>query len=102
MTTTTRQFNVNRLEAALVIAKETNNHRLVATLTPMVLSERVKRKNNNRLTESLVATAGTTARAVYNPKRASVKLKTELYDTRVSAPSEKTVATRLALYNLFR
>lgn len=100
--TTTKQFQINRLEAALVIAKETNNHRLVATLTPMVMAERVKRNRNNGLTENLVATAGTTARAVYNPKRASIKLKTELYDTRVSAPSEKVVATRLALYNLFR
>ena len=95
--TTTRHFQVNRLEAAYQIALETGNTRLAKTLKPMLDKERVrsvKSTSRTNVGERIISTSRKAPRPVYNPKRAAIKLKNELYDTRIELDSPEVIEER--------
>ena len=90
------QEKIQDLHIALDHAKATNNHRLVVTLTEMINSwsvKGVKSSTGNDMNTHL----DPTIKPIYNTKKASIKLKAEKYDVRISAPSPQLVARRLRI-----
>lgn len=99
--TTTRQYQVSRLEAAYIIAQETGNIKLVKALEPLVLRERARSVKSTAPTsvgEAIVNASVNTGRPVYNPRRASIKLKSELYDTRIELESPEEIEAKRQAY----
>lgn len=88
----TKSASIARLQSALLIAQQTGNRRLEQTLIGMLRTEAARSVKSTAAVEVNVPSKD--VRTVYNPKRASIKLKSELYDTRVYVAPKKVIKRR--------
>ena len=83
-----------RIQRAYIFATEEGNTILASTLRQMLLEYKARNINIERVELS----HRPTQRPIYNPKTASIKLKRELYDTRIELDDEETVRQRYETY----
>ena len=93
----TRSDALIRMETAFAMAKQQNNHQLMATLLPMIRREKAKAVKSsaghdcNAMSQSV--------RTVTNPRKMSKKLKVELQDERIQLETPAEIAARKAAYD---